>query len=411
MLVDAGEQHAVEWTKPEDLQFDTQALRKAMFQRFNDAALVGFSDGSVRKIPSTITDESMLAIFTRAGAETAQVQGQLVPSRRPRFINELSQFVEPDFEYKLGTFLTRGVSDKIGFHVCDTDPTFDFQLIGFLGQSLGSFSGRQGLGIDADFLPFVVAIASLNAPVYISLPLEDAEITDQFLAAVDGALARYARMPERGGFFGFEKDFYTLPLNETTTARSLGLQVGPVKWRFFWARIDDSLYFASKQEILEQLVQAASGGEPTGAATQPEKSHAMLRIRPEHWNRVLPSYRLGWAERHRVSCLHNVGRLSNVARLQAAGYSTSGEADSESILETLAEQIYGVHFFCPAGGSYVADGTQVACSVHGSAAQPRQSAVPREGGMIDKMMREFKGLTVGLTFLEDGLHAVVTIDR
>jgi hypothetical protein len=232
------------------------------------------------------------------------------------------------------------------------------------------------------------------------------------LATVDKALARFVRRKEGGGFFRFDKDFYTLPLSDNTQARSLGVQLGPVKWRFFWARIDDTLFIASKSEILEQLVRMEDADEPVEGMKQPEKSHAMMRIRPEHWNLVLPSYRLGWAERHRLSCLHNVGRLSNLARLQAATQgAAAGQSGPQDGLETLAEQVYGVHFFCPEGGQYHAEREHVSCSVHGSAANPRQLAVPPDNGAIDKMLRDFKGLTVGLTFLEDGLHGVVTIDR
>jgi hypothetical protein len=412
MTVEVGEKHAVEWTKPEDLEFQKETLRSALFERFEDSALIGFADGSTRIIPQAVNDDTIWAVFTRAGGERIGGVGRSVPTRNRTFPLDLDEFVGPDFEYQLGTFVAKGLGDKVGFHVCDNDPMFDFQLVGFLGQSLGSFSGRQGIGIDDDFLPFVLAIASLNAPVYVSLPLEDAEIADQFLATVDKALARFVRRPERGGFFRFDKDFYTLPLTDETPARSLGLQIGPVKWRFFWARIDDSLYIASKSEILEQLVRSGDADEPKEGMRQPEKSHAMMRIRPEHWDLVLPSYRLGWAERHRLSCLHNVGRLSNIARLQAAMHGAAAEQSaSAGVLETLADQVYGVRFFCPEGGQYHADREHVSCSIHGSAANPRQLAVPTDNGAIDKMLRDFKGLTVGLTFLEDGLHGVVTIDR
>ena len=236
LIFEVGEKNAVIWTKPADLVFDKATIREAFFQRFEDSALVCLADGSNCVVPDTISDDRLLAIFTRAGGETVDGPiGRFVSPRRQGFPFDLDELAGPGFESALGTFITEGLSDKVGFHVCDADPMFDFQLVGFLGQSLGSFSGRRGFGIDDDFLPVVLLIASLNAPVYVSLPLDDAAVTDQFLAAVDQALARYVRRPERGGFFEVEKDYYTLPLAGDMTARSLGVQFGPIKWRFFWA--------------------------------------------------------------------------------------------------------------------------------------------------------------------------------
>ena len=52
----------------------------------------------------------------------------------------------------------------------------------------------------------------------------------------------------------------------------------------------------------------------------------MVRIRADHWNAVLPDYRLGWEESSRQACLENLGPLSNVARAMAAGGDRSGHA-------------------------------------------------------------------------------------
>jgi len=53
----------------------------------------------------------------------------------------------------------------------------------------------------------------------------------------------------------------------------------------------------------------------------------------------------------------------------------------------------------------------VTCSVHGSARAPQQAAAPAENSASSKLLRDLSGMTVTLTFLEDGLHAVVVIDR
>jgi hypothetical protein len=51
------------------------------------------------------------------------------------------------------------------------------------------------------------------------------------------------------------------------------------------------------------------------------------------------------------------------------------------------------------------------CRIHGSALEPRQAAAPAEDQSLAKLLSTFAGLSTTLTFLEDGLHAVVTIER
>ena len=78
-----------------------------------------------------------------------------------------------------------------------------------------------------------------------------------------------------------------------------------------------------------------------------------------------------------------------------------------------ASRLYAVHMYCPEGGKYIvsADGTKCTCSIHGTATDPRQPLAPNPAGGPGKAMQHFAGLTATLTFLEDGLHAVVVLDR
>ena len=50
-------------------------------------------------------------------------------------------------------------------------------------------------------------------------------------------------------------------------------------------------------------------------------------------------------------------------------------------------------------------------SIHGTALAPRQASAPAQDQPLGKLLSSFAGLEATLTFLEDGLHAVVTIDR
>ena len=318
MVMHVGEKYAVEWTKPDDIPFEVEKIREAMFEGAGGKAAVGFADGSARFLPDSIDEQTLRALLTRSGGEVVQQTGEPVPFRRNRSFLLRDLGIGELTERDLYQFVAKGIGNKVSMHVYDADQLFDFQLIGFLGQAMGSFGGRQGVGFDDDFLPFVFLGASLNSPVYVSVPIEDAQVVDAFLKKVDSAAAELVRTPEGGGFFRIDKDFYTLPLENGITARSAGLQFGPVKWRFFWARIGTSLYIASKPYILEDLAAglAVSEEKDGGAGSVSDmKGHAMIRVRPKHWSQVLPAYRLGWAERHRLACLDNVGRLSSLARL------------------------------------------------------------------------------------------------
>jgi hypothetical protein len=205
----------------------------------------------------------------------------------------------------------------------------------------------------------------------------------------------------RAGFFQLDQDFYHLSSLEGRATRSFGLQFGPLKLRFFYERIGNAFYVASKPFLLDDL-KAAAAAAATDAGPV---AHAMARMRPENWNQVLPDFRLGWAENHREACLNNLSPLSSVAR--AFGDKEAAQVHNQ------ADALYGVHFFCPEDGQYAVspDGKSVTCSVHGSPVAPRQLPAPVEGTALGKLLSGLAGTTAALTFHEDGLHAVLTIDR
>jgi hypothetical protein len=131
----------------------------------------------------------------------------------------------------------------------------------------------------------------------------------------------------------------------------------------------------------------------------------MVRLRPENWNMVLPDYRLGWAENNREACLNNVGPLTSLAR-------ALGNAPAQEVHD-FAQRVYGVQFYCPEHGKYEVgpDGKSVSCSIHGTVLAPKQPPAQTESSAPNKLLRDFKDLAVSLTFLEDGLHAVMQIER
>ncbi len=407
MMVEADDAHAVIWSKPDDLDINLKKPLDGLAVRPPGAFLTLFADGSVRFFQKEIDKDKLAALFTRSGGETVAFRAEdrvvLASSRRRRSYWGVPE--ETIRQFALGDVLTNGVGNQISMHVYDTSPTFDFNLTGFLGEMLGSFRGRRGFG--DEMIPISFLIASLNSPVYIAVPVRDAEIVDNFLEHLDSALATLARQRERGGWFNVDFDFYRVPLETNDDrVRCYSVAFGPVKWRMFFARIDDALYVARKRFILDDLA-AAAKEEKTDAGPA---AHAMVRVRPEHWDKVLPAFRLGWAETSREACLHNLGPLSSVARAMAA--STGGKVDARQVHRE-ADRLHAVHFFCPDGGRYERspDGKQMICSVHGTAAAPRQRPAPAPNSPMGRLMQEFSGLRAQLIFLDDGLHTVVTVER
>ena len=417
LVLDAAEKHAVTWTKPDDLAYDPSSISAALFGRFGETGLACFCDGSVHRLPKTLEDGSLNALFTRAGGEPVTQTGRIEPfgrSRRrgPFGISELADYNLD--ERGLYEFLAEGVGDQIGLHVYDASPMFDFNLTGFLGDAIRRFGGGRS-PIDGEMFYISFLVASLNSPVYVAVEVEDADIVDRFLEQLDTVLAEMARRPERGGWFNTDFDFYRVPLSDGDhRIRCYNVQFGPVKWRLFFARIGDGLYIASKRFILKDLADSqkrdAASSAPGHQPDRGPRAHAMVRVRPEHWEEVLSTFRLGWAEASRQSCLNNLGPLSSVARATTA----SGRRPvSAAEIGRQTDALHGVHFFCPDGGRYEPspDGPQIVCSLHGSASAPRQMPAPAAGSPMGRLMEDFGGMTTALTFLEDGLHAVVTIQR
>ena len=314
--------------------------------------------------------------------------------------------------------LKKGIGNQVGFHIYDSTPTFDVNVPQLFGELFGSFNGSSG-NVRPEELWVGFVVASLTSPVYISIPVQDAKVVDEFLDKLDGFTAAAARKKENiGGWFRFEQDFYRMKLTDGTLARGYVFSIGPIKWRFFYARIGDGLYLASKPFILEDLV--AAHADRTKNKTKPVDSgpaaHAMIRLRPANWNEVLGEYRLGWAENNRQACLNNLGPIASAGRAVLKAKTEGKEASAAELgkeAHELADKFNAVHFYCPEGGRYElsAKDRTCSCTVHGSPLAPLQPFGPVEGRGPGELLKNFNGLTVTLTFLEDGLHAVVIVER
>jgi hypothetical protein len=70
IVIDAGDDHAVVWTKPEDWQFDPEPGIESIFRSHAPGGIVAaFADGSVRYLSQTIAPAVLRALLSRNGGE------------------------------------------------------------------------------------------------------------------------------------------------------------------------------------------------------------------------------------------------------------------------------------------------------------------------------------------------------
>jgi hypothetical protein len=319
--------------------------------------------------------------------------------------------------------LSEGLGNQLGIHVYDSRPPFELNVPSLLGMMASSGAGRGMGGGTLGFEPFIsLAMLSLNSPVYASFPVADEKVVDDYLNWSDAALSYAARNERRGRWVSFEYDFYKYKLATGESARAFGLRFDPARLNFYWARIGRGVYVATKPFILEDIAALHAQGQAAGAAAAATTAgedltgHALARVRAANWNEVLPDYNLAWAENEREACLNNLGPLASAARaLTSVAEGTqapAGEALDRATVE-LAGRLAGARFVCPEGGAYHVspDGRQVSCSVHGTAADPRQPSAPSEQSAAGRTMRRLTDLTATLSFVDDGLHAVLVVRR
>lgn len=407
-LMDVSVDDAVIWTKPEEIPADPTKILKALQCRFKLATPIAFADGSVRGLNKEISPKTAELLFNIHDGEVLEPTYEVYV---PGTVNSM----EGDFfgiqrlsgnrltEFDVYQFVIKGIGSSVGLHVCDSDPTFDLQLT----QSLSRlFSNSRVLDSEDVWIGF--AIASVTAPVYVNVPVVDAAIVDDFLTKLSEGLAVTARDRMEFGFFALQKDFYEIPVSDSPV-HSFVLSFGPVRWRFFYGRVGDQLIVASKLQTIEKLL-AAEKNVRDGGVTRDggEKSHAQLTIHREQWKSILPSMRLSWDEGARNACLDNLGPMTSAARILGA---KDQHPEHEAIREQAAS-LYGGKHFCPCGGHYELDEHgQMTCSVHGNAEKPKQPGPHADNAASRKMLDSFREINVRLSFLEDGLHAVLEIDR
>ncbi len=71
-IVEAADEKAVIWTKPDDFEIDNQNPLKGLAGLHPSVFLVGFADGSVHTLSASIDPEVLKGLFSRNGGEAVQ---------------------------------------------------------------------------------------------------------------------------------------------------------------------------------------------------------------------------------------------------------------------------------------------------------------------------------------------------
>jgi hypothetical protein len=76
MMLEVCDEKAVEWTKPDDFEYDESDPTKGLIGLRPNGFLAGMADGSVRFIAATLDQTVLKALFTRNGGEAVKLDGQ-----------------------------------------------------------------------------------------------------------------------------------------------------------------------------------------------------------------------------------------------------------------------------------------------------------------------------------------------
>jgi len=405
-VVEAADEAAVVWSKPGDLPIDPAQPWANLKRSGQDFTLIAMADGSTRRV-SHQTDAAVLAgAFTRAGGEAAVLDRDgREPAPGPLGLDWVGLLELDRLEFdtnKLRRFLRDGIGDQVGFHLHDASRLLDYETSGALagGGGPGPFGGEFG---PAELFGLGAVVQFVSGPSSISIPVKDAKVVDDFLAHLDRVLVKLREGDPHNSFIPLAPEFYRLSAGDGPPVRCVAFKVSGLVYRVYWARIGDGLYIANRPFVLDDIRAAQSAGTKPVAR---DTGHALVRLNPENWKEVLPGYNLGWAERHRAVCHAHLSAVANVAR----GW--NDKAVNATVRERVA-RFYGVRPFCPDGGTYTlsADGRRCTCNVHGDPQEPRQLAAPSPDSPTGQVLKTFAGLRATLTFHEDGLRAVVVVER
>ncbi len=307
--------------------------------------------------------------------------------------------------------LKRGIGDQLGVHLYDTPLTFDINFSEGLG---GLFNPRSQ---DAMYAGIGVLAAGFFTPYYVTLDVRDTKVVDEYLEELERYAVKQANdVSSLGALGSFDPRlrFFGVKTRAGSAMRAAEFRLGPWRYHIYWARLDNQLVITNQPYVFDDLRAAAK--TPQRPADVNNTGHALIRFRPENWNQALTGYQIGWAANNREACVKNLGILSGTARaFDSKTQSQKVASWDDRTRQVLADaaKLHGVHCACPDGGRYelAKDGRSMTCGVHGSADSPQQNDAPAASSPLARLMRQFADLSATLTFREEGLNAVLVVEK
>ncbi len=324
-------------------------------------------------------------------------------------------------EYKqaLDELLKDGLGEKVGFHIWDAEPTFSLDISALLGLAAmaGPNAGRL-LAASGQFLWLGGLLASLNRPVYASLSLNNPAIVDKFLDILEPMLAK--ANPVSRGFNAF--DYSRLRSKPDLDIHNCSWQIGPAKFRLFFARINKSLYLSTQKSVIESIYLFMRSRSEVGVSISPKgsleglvgKAQALFEINHQNWRKVKSDSDLLWLDNSRRACLKNLAPLTVYARAAASIKGTGDLLAGDIVGASTKNPVHQATALCPDGGVYKFDATtgNVFCSVHGGLGQSRQAVqLSVNANAANVLLDSLKRSYASLTFLEDGLHGELVVEK
>lgn len=279
--------------------------------------------------------------------------------------------------------------DTITLGLVDHQMIFGFNVSGEIAQSI-----RRGGRWNQNMMFLTPLIASLNLPIFASIPVKDSEVVQSFLEKFTEYYAQ--KMMSRQGNPFLVIDPYQVKMASGKRYGVIRASLfNSITVRLYYGMDEQRFYLSSHQKVLENLL------EPRESAPTLEAPVANLCVDlfPKHYEKVLDEFQLAWSESSREACLRNTDSLQMYVDIFGK---------YEGSFSKLAQTLENVHYYCPGGGQYVMGPEGFAsCSFHHYRFAPEQPASLPSLSPLQKANK----ISLQFQFIPEGLYTVLQIEK